>query len=100
MSTFIYLQKERERSLLRRHPWVFSKAIENVKGKVAPGAPVEIFSHDGRWLARGAWSPESRTNVATMGANDFRSNELSVTLPAATTVTIEHVATDGAVIGA
>ena len=54
MSTFVYLQKERERSLLRRHPWVFSKAIENVKGKVAPGAPVEIFSHDGRWLARGA----------------------------------------------
>ena len=60
MSTFIYLQKERERSLLRRHPWVFSKAIENVKGKVAPGAPVEIFSNDGRWLARGAWSPESQ----------------------------------------
>ena len=63
MSTFVYLQKERERSLLRRHPWVFSKAIENVKGKVAPGAPVEIFSHDGRWLARGAWSPESQIRV-------------------------------------
>ena len=63
MSTFIYLQKERERSLLRRHPWVFSKAIENVKGKVAPGAPVEIFSNDGRWLARGAWSPESQIRV-------------------------------------
>ena len=63
MSTFVYLQKERERSLLRRHPWVFSKAIENVKGKVSPGAPVEIFSHDGRWLARGAWSPESQIRV-------------------------------------
>ena len=63
MSTFVYLQKERERSLLRRHPWFFSKAIENVKGKVAPGAPVEIFSHDGRWLARGAWSPESQIRV-------------------------------------
>ncbi len=63
MSTFVYLQKERERSLLRRHPWVFSKAIENIKGKVAPGAPVEIFSHDGRWLARGAWSPESQIRI-------------------------------------
>ena len=51
MSTFVYLQKERERSLLRRHPWVFSKAIENVKGKPNNGAPVEVFSNDGRWSA-------------------------------------------------
>ena len=63
MSTFVYLQKERERSLLRRHPWVFSKAIENVKGKPNNGAPVEVFSNDGRWLARGAWSPESQIRI-------------------------------------
>ncbi len=63
MSTFVYLQKERERSLLRRHPWIFSKAIENVKGKPNNGAPVEVFSNDGRWLARGAWSPESQIRI-------------------------------------
>lgn len=37
----------------------------------------------------GAWSAESKTNVATMGRSDFFSNEKSVTVPAATTVKIE-----------
>jgi len=39
----------------------------------------------------GAWSPESRTSVATMGKSDFFSNEKSLTVPAATTVKIEFV---------
>ncbi len=45
----------------------------------------------------GAWSPDSKTRVATMGAGDFRSNEQSVTLGSAATVRIEHIAEDGAV---
>jgi isocitrate dehydrogenase len=43
----------------------------------------------------GAWSSESRSHVATMGEGDFRSNELSVTMPAADTLRIELVGTDG-----
>jgi isocitrate dehydrogenase len=39
----------------------------------------------------GAWSPTSKTSVATMGKDDFFSNEKSVTVPAATTVRIEFV---------
>ena len=39
----------------------------------------------------GAWSPTSKTTVATMGRNDFFANEKSVTVPAATTVKIEFV---------
>ena len=45
----------------------------------------------------GAWSADSATHVATMGSGDFRSNEQSLTAPAATDVRIEHVADDGAV---
>ncbi|HPB73346.1 MAG TPA: NADP-dependent isocitrate dehydrogenase, partial [Phycicoccus sp.] len=45
----------------------------------------------------GAWSPASKTNVATMGHDDFRSNEQSVILPADDVLEIRHVATDGAV---
>lgn len=45
----------------------------------------------------GAWSPESRTHVATMGDGDFRSTERSVTLEADDDVRIEHVAEDGSV---
>ncbi|MDD9932699.1 MAG: NADP-dependent isocitrate dehydrogenase [Myxococcales bacterium] len=45
----------------------------------------------------GAWPDGSKTHVATMGKGDFRSNEKSVTVPAATTVRIEHEASDGSV---
>ena len=43
----------------------------------------------------GAWSPDSKTCVATMGEGDFRSNETSITLTAATEARIEFVASDG-----
>jgi isocitrate dehydrogenase len=43
----------------------------------------------------GAWSKDCKTNVATMGANDFAHNEKSVTVAEATTVKIEFVGTDG-----
>ena len=45
----------------------------------------------------GVWEPDSRTNVATMAADDFFSNEKSVTVSAATDVRIEHVAADGTI---
>jgi isocitrate dehydrogenase len=43
----------------------------------------------------GAWSSESKSHVATMGAGDFRSSERSTTVETATDVRIEHVAADG-----
>lgn len=46
----------------------------------------------------GAWAPTSRTNVASMSGDDFFGNEKSVTVPAATTVRIELVKTDGSVL--
>ncbi|WP_247828398.1 NADP-dependent isocitrate dehydrogenase [Arthrobacter antioxidans] len=45
----------------------------------------------------GAWTPESRTNVAHMTSDDFRSNEKSVVIPADGTVSVRHVAADGTV---
>ncbi|MCP3753764.1 NADP-dependent isocitrate dehydrogenase [Streptomyces sp. TBY4] len=45
----------------------------------------------------GAWTTESKTNVATMGENDFRSTEKSVVISEAGTLRIEHVDADGAV---
>ncbi|MHA7209792.1 NADP-dependent isocitrate dehydrogenase [Arthrobacter sp. MDT1-65] len=45
----------------------------------------------------GAWTPESKTNVAHMTSGDFRSNEQSVVMPADGTIRIQQVAADGAV---
>ena len=45
----------------------------------------------------GAWTPESKTNVVTMGQHDFKSNEKSVVLESDDTLRIEHEAADGTV---
>ncbi len=45
----------------------------------------------------GAWTPDSKTNVATMAADDFRHNEKSVVLAADDTLRVEHVGADGSV---
>lgn len=43
----------------------------------------------------GAWSPDSKSHVATMSNNDFRSNEQSATVTEATTASIIHTSSDG-----
>jgi 23S rRNA (cytosine1962-C5)-methyltransferase len=50
----IRLREGKERSLLRRHPWVFEGSI--AKGKADPGETVRVEAHDGRFLAWGAYS--------------------------------------------
>ncbi|MEL4339833.1 class I SAM-dependent methyltransferase [Shewanella xiamenensis] len=63
MAIRIKLKPGREKSLERRHPWVFSNGIHNVKGKPEAGDTVDVVAHDGHWLGRGAWSPESQIQV-------------------------------------
>ena len=54
------LKPGRERSLLRRHPWVFSGAIEEVAGSPQSGATVRVCAADGKFLAWAAYSPASQ----------------------------------------
>ena len=54
----IRLRPGKERSLLRRHPWVFESAI--ARGGADPGETVRIESHEGAFLAWAAFSPASR----------------------------------------
>ncbi|WP_312581519.1 23S rRNA (cytosine(1962)-C(5))-methyltransferase RlmI [Atlantibacter hermannii] len=60
MSVRLVLAKGREKSLLRRHPWVFSGAIARLEGKAGLGETIDIVDHQGKWLARGAYSPASQ----------------------------------------
>jgi len=55
----LVLKPGKERSLLRRHPWVYDTAIGRVKGSPASGETVAVRSHDGKWLAWAAYSPSS-----------------------------------------
>lgn len=56
----LHLAKGREKPLLRRHPWVFSGAVQRVEGKAHSGETIDILDSQGKWLARGAYSPESQ----------------------------------------
>jgi isocitrate dehydrogenase len=61
-------------------------------------APASVKSYARRHPhSMGAWSADSKTNVATMDAGDFRHNEKSVVVDADGTIRIEHVAADGTV---
>jgi 23S rRNA (cytosine1962-C5)-methyltransferase len=57
----ITIREGKERSLLRRHPWVFEGSI--AKGRADPGETVRVQAHDGRFLAWGACSPSSSIRV-------------------------------------
>ena len=54
----IRLREGRERSLLRRHPWVFDSAV--ARGGADAGETVRVEAHDGRFLAWAAFSPASK----------------------------------------
>ncbi len=60
MTAAIYLVKGREKSVKRKHPWIFSRGINKVEGEPALGETVDVFTHDGKWLAKAAYSPESQ----------------------------------------
>ncbi len=53
----IKLREGKERSLLRRHPWVFQGSI--AKGQADPGETVRVEAHDGAFLAWASFSPTS-----------------------------------------
>jgi 23S rRNA (cytosine1962-C5)-methyltransferase len=56
----LILKPGREKSLLRRHPWVFSGAVAQVQGQPESGATLAIRAADGRFMGWGAYSPKSQ----------------------------------------
>ena len=92
----LLLKTGREKSLKRRHPWIFSGAIERVSGKPKAGDTVEVRAADGTLLALAAYSPKSQIRArvwsfepqATTNAEWFKARvrqavAMRETLPAA-----------------
>lgn len=59
----VFLKKGKEKSLLRRHPWVYDTAVGRVAGKPGVGETVRVLASDGRFLGFGAYSPSSTLRV-------------------------------------
>lgn len=90
---------DEEREIRARYDKVKGSAVNPVlrEGNSDRRAPASVKNYAKAHPHRmGAWSSESKTNVATMGENDFRSTEKSAVIAEAGSLRIEHVAADGA----
>src|ERR1700748_1820488 len=56
----VVLKKGKEKAVLHRHPWVFSGAIEKVKGKPGNGDVVKLINAKGAFMAYGFYNDQSR----------------------------------------
>ncbi|MFJ9630876.1 NADP-dependent isocitrate dehydrogenase [Streptomyces sp. NPDC101175] len=89
---------DEERDIQSRYDKVKGSAVNPVlrEGNSDRRAPASVKNYAKTHPHRmGAWSADSKTNVATMGENDFRSTEKSVTIAEAGALRIELVAEDG-----
>ena len=65
----IKLKKGRARSINRKHPWIFSGAIESTKDIKQNGETVEIISYDGKNIGYGSYSAHSQISVRVLSFN-------------------------------
>ncbi|HSN44534.1 MAG TPA: NADP-dependent isocitrate dehydrogenase, partial [Propionibacteriaceae bacterium] len=87
-----------EREIKTRYDGVKGSAVNPVlrEGNSDRRAPLAVKNYARKNPhSMGAWSPDSKTNVATMGAHDFRANEKTYTCPAAGVLTVKLVTADG-----
>jgi 23S rRNA (cytosine1962-C5)-methyltransferase len=59
----VILKKGKEKAALQRHPWIFSGAIDKVKGAPENGEIVKVFAADKSFLAYGYYNSQSRVAV-------------------------------------
>lgn len=70
----IILKKDKDRSLLRKHRWVFSGAIAETSTEPEEGAVVNVYNAQGKFLARGLWGKGS-ISVRILTFEDERLNQ-------------------------
>ncbi|HAM43694.1 MAG TPA: NADP-dependent isocitrate dehydrogenase, partial [Propionibacteriaceae bacterium] len=91
-------QTDAEKDARARYDKVKGSAVNPVlrEGNSDRRAPASVKAYARSHPHRmGAWSPDSKTRVATMGHDDFYSNEKSIVMPAEDTVTIQLATAEG-----
>ena len=92
------IKTEEDKAILARYNKIKGSAVNPVlrEGNSDRRAPKAVKNYAKKNPhSMGAWSADSKTHVATMAEGDFAHNEKSVTLANATTVRIQHIATNG-----
>jgi 23S rRNA (cytosine1962-C5)-methyltransferase len=70
MTGTIVIKREREKPVINQHPWIFSGAIEQVRGNPQPGDIVTVVNERGKFLARGYWNERSQIQVRLLTWHD------------------------------
>ena len=66
----VILNEGREKSLLRHHPWIFSKAIQKADESLQMGQTVEVVNQAGEFLCYGLYSPNSQIRVRALSFDE------------------------------
>ena len=69
MESKIILHESRDKSLKRKHPWIFSKAIKEVVNEPSNGADINIYDCNNNFLAVAAYSPNSQIRARVWSFN-------------------------------
>ncbi|MFW7381871.1 MAG: class I SAM-dependent rRNA methyltransferase [Oligoflexus sp.] len=56
----LYLKPGREKSVINRHPWIFSGAVARVEGQAKAGETIAIYSAKNQPLGRASYHPQSQ----------------------------------------
>lgn len=61
----VILKRERKKRLEQGHPWIFQSEVDRIEGDAAPGDFVDVYNHQGYWLAKGYINPASQITSAS-----------------------------------
>ncbi|AET68843.1 putative SAM-dependent methyltransferase [Desulfosporosinus orientis DSM 765] len=70
-----FLKKHRKKRLEQGHPWVFPGEIDKIEGDPQAGDIIEVFNHEGHFLAQGFFNPESQLIIRVLTYSAAEVNE-------------------------
>ena len=65
----IFLKKSADSFIKRKHPWIFSGAVEKVEGNPSNGETVQILTSNNTFVGFGSYSPSSQIRVRILSFN-------------------------------
>ncbi|HEY1112904.1 MAG TPA: rRNA large subunit methyltransferase I, partial [Chitinophagaceae bacterium] len=59
----VHLKRKIQSRIANGHPWIFANEVEKVEGEPRPGAVVDVFFHDGKFVGKGYFNQQSQIMV-------------------------------------
>ena len=59
----VHLKRKIATRVANGHPWIFANEIEKIEADPKPGAIVDVYFHDGKFVGKGYFNPQSQIIV-------------------------------------